>query len=119
MEFSGHLRQRQFEPVLFQLAKKNKGEKRVDTALTREMLVNAFDQNFDVGVLVAGDEDYVDLVNEVKRYGPRVHGAFFPKNGMSDELRLQFDKFHNLYSDRLASWEKLVRALKEELAAPK
>jgi hypothetical protein len=52
------LRNNGFEPKLF---KKDRGktEKGVDIALTKEMLVNAFNQNFDVAVLIAGDEDYV------------------------------------------------------------
>jgi hypothetical protein len=36
------------------------------------MLVNAFNQNFGMEYLVIGDEDYVGLVHEVKRYGPIV-----------------------------------------------
>jgi hypothetical protein len=56
------------------------------------MLVNAFNRNFDIGILVAGDEDYVGLVNEVKRYGPRIYGAFF-EHGLSPELRLSCDTF--------------------------
>ena len=59
-----------FEPVLFQ--KRDGREKGVDIALTKEMLVNALHQNFDIGFLFAGDKDYVSLVSEVKRYGPRV-----------------------------------------------
>jgi len=60
-----YLREYEFEPVLFK--KKDGKEKGVDIALTKEMLVNAFNQNFDIGYLIAGDGDYVGLVNEVKR----------------------------------------------------
>ena len=66
--------------------------KEVDIALTKEMLINAFNGNYDVAILVAGDEDYVGLVNEVKRYGPIVKGAFF-KHGLSDKLFLAVDDF--------------------------
>ena len=62
------------------------------------MLVNAFNQNFDVGYLVAGDEDYVGLINEVKRYGPIVRGIFF-QHGLSEELRLAFDSFKYFNQD--------------------
>src|SRR5262244_3823397 len=75
------LRKYEFEPILFQ--KRSGREKGVDIALTKEMLVNAFNQNFDVGYLVAGDEDYVGLINEVKRYGPIVRGIFF-QHGLSE-----------------------------------
>lgn len=91
-ELRQFLRKHDFEPVLFQQIKGR--EKGVDIALTMEMLVNAFNQNFDVGILVAGDEDYAPLVKEVNRYGPQVHGAFF-EHGLSANLRIAFDKFHN------------------------
>ncbi len=59
------LRQMDFEPVLF---KKRIGRKKgVDIALTMNILTNAFNQNYDIGILFAGDEDYVELVKEVKR----------------------------------------------------
>lgn len=92
-EISTRLRSYYFEPVIFR--KKSKGEKGVDIALTMSMLTNAFNQNYDVGILVAGDEDYVELVKEVKRYGQQVKGAFF-ENGLSPDLKLSFDHFHHL-----------------------
>ncbi len=88
------LRNMEVEPVVF---RRRKGrEKRVDLAIAREMLINASNQNFDIGVLVAGDEDYVDLVNDVKRYGPRIVGSFF-QTGLSPELKLAVDHFHELH----------------------
>lgn len=85
------LRNNEFEPILF---KKDRGkpEKGLDIALTKEMLVNAFNGNYDVAILFAGDEDYVGLVNEVKRFGPIINGAFFD-HGISDNLRYSFDQF--------------------------
>ena len=67
-----------------------------------KMLVNAFNQNFDVSYLIAGDEDYLGVVDEVKRYGPRVHGSFF-ENGLSPKLRIAFDSFSVLPSITLQS----------------
>ncbi len=88
-----YLRMLDFEPVLFK--QRNGKEKGVDIALTMEMLINAFNQNFDVGLLIAGDDDYFGLINEVKRYGPIIMGAFF-ENGLSERLPMAFDNFHNL-----------------------
>jgi uncharacterized LabA/DUF88 family protein len=82
-----------FEPVLFK--KRGEREKGVDIALTREMLINAFNQNFDIGFLITGDEDYVELVKDVKRYGQIVGGGFF-KNGLSKHLKVEFDHFIEL-----------------------
>lgn len=90
MEYRSHLRERNFEPKLFR--KRGNREKGVDIALTKEMLVNAFQQNCDLIVLIAGDEDYVELVEEVKRYGQKIYGVFFG-HGLSEHLRLVFDRF--------------------------
>ena len=91
-EIGNRLRDNNFEPVLFK--KHNNREKGVDIALTMSMLTNAFNQNFDIGILFAGDEDYVELVKEVKRYGPQIYGRFFDLEfGLSDELKLAFDHF--------------------------
>jgi uncharacterized LabA/DUF88 family protein len=51
--------------------------------------------NYDVACLVAGDGDYVPLVEEVKRLGKVVYVAFFRGEGLglSPELRLASDMF--------------------------
>jgi len=92
-KFAQRLRGYNFEPVIFR--KKGNREKGVDIALTMSMLINAFNQNYDIGLLVAGDEDYLELVTEIKRYGPRVEGAFL-ECGLSGELKLAFDNFRML-----------------------
>lgn len=88
-----HLRANSFEPIIF---KKRKGkEKRVDIAIAREMLINAFNKNYDLALLLAGDEDYVDLVYDLKRLGIRVIGSFYDI-GLSSHLKLAVDYFHQL-----------------------
>ncbi len=42
-------------------------------------------------VLLAGDSDFVEIVNAVKHLGPNVVGAFFEKH-TSQELEDSFDK---------------------------
>ena len=83
-----------FEPVLFK--QKGSKEKRVDLAVAREMLIHAFGGNYDLGLMVAGDEDYVDLVKDLKSLGVRVLGSFY-ETGLSPALRLSFDYFHELH----------------------
>ncbi len=108
------LRSKSFEPVLFRL--RDGREKGVDITLTKEMLVNAFHHNYDVAVLVAGDEDYVELVREVKRYGVVVCGAFFQK-GRSKRLQLACDKFVDLEAVKKdARYVELSQAVVEEVA---
>lgn len=88
------LRKNKFEPVLFK--KKPDGrEKGVDIALAKEMLINAFNQNYDIAFLIAGDEDYSELIQEVKRYGSVVNGLFF-RNGLSNKLEINFDDFSEI-----------------------
>ena len=45
---------------------KSRGSKRVDISLATDMLSHAFRKNYDIAVLVAGDEDYVPLVKAVQ-----------------------------------------------------
>ena len=67
--------------------KKEKGKpaKRVDIQLATEMLGHAHRDNYDIAILVAGDEDYVPLVEAVQREGKRVVLWFF-KEGLSAKL---------------------------------
>ena len=65
---------------------KGKGSKRVDISLTTDMLSHAFRDNYDAAVLVAGDEDYVPLVDAVANLGKNVF-LWFVDNGLSQELR--------------------------------
>jgi len=81
------------------------------------MLVNAFQQNCDELVLLAGDEDYVELVEEVKRYGQKVNGIFF-RAGLSENLRLALDAFE--FIDQLGfgnSFEGMKKTLAEQIGS--
>jgi uncharacterized LabA/DUF88 family protein len=86
--------------VLFKKPRAKHEEKGVDISLTKEMLVNAFNKNYDRCLLVAGDEDYVELVKEVKRYGQVIYGCFL-KDGLSPKLKLSFDYFTYLEDTKL------------------
>lgn len=104
-----------FEPIL--IKKRDGREKGVDIALAIEMLANAFNQNYETVLLVAGDEDYVRLVNEVKRYGPTVRGAFF-RHGLSPDLRLAFDDFteiESLLEKKFVKLPELIEELRQEV----
>ena len=90
-----HLSSRDVEPVIY--PRKGGKEKRVDIAIAREMLLQAFGKNYDLALLVAGDADYTDLVGDVKRLGVRVIGSFFKTKELSDDLRRSFDYFHELH----------------------
>jgi len=74
---------------------KNKGSKRVDITLSVDMLAHAYQKNYDVAVLVAGDEDYVPLVNAVKNAGRRVF-VWFVGDGLSPALKRAADYYFDI-----------------------
>jgi NYN domain len=68
-------------------------ERCIDIGLTGSVLVNAFAGNLDTCVLIAGDEGYIELVEETKRLGVRVLGAF-PSGGLGADLPRACDAFY-------------------------
>lgn len=74
---------------------KTKGSKRVDISLATDMLSHVFRRHYEIAVLVAGDEDYVPLIQAVKAEGARVH-VWFVSDGLSPRLRREADYFVNL-----------------------
>ncbi len=62
-------------------------EKGVDTRLTVQMLEHCMHDSFDDAVLFAADEDYVPLVEAVKRTGRRVIHAFWDVQNVGWQLR--------------------------------
>ena len=94
-----------FSPQVFKKAKKEEKAKGVDIALTKDMLSHAFLGNYDVAVLIAGDGDYVPLVEEVKRLGKVVSLWFFSQEGLNPRLRLACDEFYDLTSVFVSGWQ--------------
>lgn len=69
-------------------------QKGVDTLIAVDMLVGAFTNLFSVAVLIAGDADFVPVVNEVKRRGVMVVVAASSIDGsVSDDLRRAADRY--------------------------
>jgi uncharacterized LabA/DUF88 family protein len=75
--------------------RKGKRAKRVDISLSVDMLSHAHRRNYDLAVLVAGDEDYVPLVEAVEAEGRRVVLWFF-RSGLSPALERRVDHFFDL-----------------------
>lgn len=73
---------------------KGRPAKGVDLALAKDFLSNAFNHNYDVAVLFAGDADYVPLIEEVKRLGKVVYVAFFCDEGFGLSERLMLSSDH-------------------------
>jgi uncharacterized LabA/DUF88 family protein len=89
-----------------------KRAKRVDIMLATEALSNAHLRNYDVALLITGDEDYVPLVEEIQRMGRYVIIGFVtgPAAGLSDELILRADEFISLNDCFVDSWREVYAA---------
>ena len=72
--------------------KDNYRQKGVDVLLAIAMITKAFLNQYDIALLLAGDDDFVDLVKSIKdSTGKRIYGAYFPKE-KTDNLAKSFDK---------------------------
>jgi uncharacterized LabA/DUF88 family protein len=69
--------------------------KQVDITLATDMLSHAHRNNYDIAVLVAGDADYVPLVEAVKREGQQV-ALWFVNDGLSPVLRAAADHYWDI-----------------------
>ena len=67
-------------------------EKGVDIQLTTDMITHGFKNNYDVAILVAGDNDYVGALQAVKDNGKHAEVALFGKEQTSRQLRVVADK---------------------------
>ena len=67
-------------------------EKGVDIQLATDMITHSFKNNYDVAILVAGDNDYVGALQSVKDNGKHVEVALFGKEQTSRQLRVVADK---------------------------
>ena len=67
-------------------------EKGVDIQLATDMITHSFKNNYDVSILVAGDNDYVGALQAVKDNGKNVEVALFGKERTSLQLREVADR---------------------------
>ena len=75
-------------------------QKGVDVSLSIEMLQKGYDEQYDFAIIIAGDSDFLEVVNAVKDSGKRVFGMYF-RDHISDDLygafdaRIEIDSFIN------------------------
>ncbi len=95
-----------FTAEVFKKQRKNTKGKGVDIALTKDLLSNAFLDNFDVAVVMTGDADYRPVIDELKRLGKTVCIMAFTEGGakVSRELKLSADFFIPLDDFFLLHW---------------
>lgn len=85
-----------FELRLGRLIRDGNGDlkqKGVDALIATDMVEKAHLNHYDVAVLVAGDNDFLDVVKAVKNAGKQVFGFYFDKL-TSKELKNSFDMKH-------------------------
>jgi len=67
-------------------------EKGTDVQLATDMITHSYKSNYDVAILVAGDNDFAGAVQAVKDNGKHVEVALFGKQGTSQQLRTVADR---------------------------
>ena len=72
-------------------------QKGVDILMAIDMLTAAYEKQYDWAVLVAGDSDFLELVNTVKHMGVNIMGFYF-KEHVAKELVNAFDRRNELDS---------------------
>ena len=98
------IRELGFSPHVFKKHRREDKAKAVDVTLTKDLLVNAFFNNYDVAVLIAGDGDYVPVVEELKRLGKVLYLAFYEGYGLSPELHMASDHFFEMGQEMMRQW---------------
>lgn len=77
-------------------------QKGVDIMMAIDMLSKAYANHYEIAILLAGDGDFVDLVEAVKDAGKRVYGAYLAEH-VSKDLRESFDLMITLTEEELKS----------------
>lgn len=95
-----------YEVKLASLVKLENGyrQKGVDVLLSIDLITKAYENHFDIAILLVGDRDFLPLVKAVKNLtGKRVFGVVFDKR-YSEELYREFDKGFILTKDNLGKY---------------
>ena len=92
-------------------------EKGTDVQLATDMITHGFKNNYDVAILVAGDNDFVGALQAVKDNGKHVEVALFGRKGSSWQLRRVADKVISINARLLNNCWKQT-GVTEEAHAP-
>lgn len=91
-----------YEVKLGRLIKKGTNsfkQKGVDVLIAIDMITKAYEGQYEIAVLLAGDDDFIDVVKAVKDSGKRVYGVFSEKT-VSIRLKQLFDARFILSHDK-------------------
>jgi uncharacterized LabA/DUF88 family protein len=78
-------------------------QKGVDALLAIDMVGKAHENQFDIAIVLAGDDDFVDTIQAVRDTGKRVCGAYFDAHA-SQRLIESFDRRRVLSRDSLGKY---------------
>lgn len=79
-------------PVVFKKEKKEAQSKGVDIQMTVDILSNIYRDNIDTVYLIAGDGDYLPIIDEAIRMGKQVYLSAFSE-GLNPKLEHKVDQF--------------------------
>jgi uncharacterized LabA/DUF88 family protein len=103
IRFHDFLQYNGFSTVIIPLRKRgtNYIEKGVDVALVTDMLSHAYNDAYDIAVLVSGDQDFHKAISRIKDLGKRVEIAYFSsgeidKPNLCADMRKIADSFINI-----------------------
>lgn len=77
--------------------KRGRYQKQVDTLLSLDMIVGAFNKSYTSAVLIAGDSDFVPVIEEVRRLGIATYllSANSDRTTVSEELIASADEYRH------------------------
>jgi uncharacterized protein (TIGR00288 family) len=76
--------------IIKRVKKKEPQQKGVDTQTAVHMVSKAYENQFDIAILMTGDEDFLPVVDAIKSAGKRVYSIFFESH-VSQNLKEAFD----------------------------
>jgi uncharacterized LabA/DUF88 family protein len=83
-------------------------QKGVDVLLAIDMITKAFLNQYEIALLLGGDDDYVDLIKSIKDLtGKRVYGAYFERSA-SERLVESLDR-RLILSDSVKGFTDCIR----------
>ena len=96
IRFHDYLRNNGFDLKLRDTTNES-SQKEVDVALGVDMVQHAYDDNYDIAILISGDRDFVPAIEKVNAKGKKVEVASF-ESTLSHKLQKIADYVYNLDS---------------------
>ncbi len=85
-------------------------QKEVDVAMACQIVVHALRDNYDVGIVVSGDRDFIPAIQEAQSAGKRIEVAAF-EGTVAEEMRRAADNFHRLETLPLLSMTNMTESM--------